>query len=122
MSAGTFQRARYEDNNANIYPCRVQPETLAATIDGTNNTAPVGAVTSDVSANMTASRRKYGVQARRIRLALKEGSTAPAGYSGQSVTIPVLQQAVWDDAAKDADVTYLGTTWTIVSKLPEFIN
>lgn len=122
MSAGNFQRARYEDNNANIYPCRVQPETLAATIDGTDNTAPVGAVTSDVSANMTASRRKYGVQARRIRLALKAGSTAPAGYSGQSVTIPVLQQAVWDDAAKDADVTYLGTTWTIVSKLPEFIN
>lgn len=122
MSAGTFQRARYEDNNANIYPCRVQPETLAATIDGTDNTAPVGAVTSDVSANMTASRRKYGVQARRIRLALKAGSTPPAGYSGQSVTIPVLQQAVWDDAAKDADVTYLGTTWTIVSKLPEFIN
>lgn len=122
MSAGAFERARYEDNNANIYPCRVQLETLQAVIDGTANSAPTGDVTSDISANMTASRRKYGVQARRVRLALKEGASPPDGYSGQAVTIPVLQQAVWDDAAKDADVSYLGTTWTIVSKLPEFIN
>jgi len=122
MSAGTFRRSRYEDDNANVYPCRVQPETLAAVIDGNDNSATTSAVTSDVSASMTSSRRKYGVQARRIRLALKEGSTPPTDYSGQPVTIPVLQQSVFNDAAKDSDVSYLGTTWTLVSKLPEYLN
>ena len=123
MSSGVFETSKYETNQGNIAPCRVQPETLTATIGGTANDAPAGSVTAGFpSANMRGGRTENGITARKIRIGIPTGGTPPTDYSGDPLYIPVMTEALWDAASKGDVVVYLGANWEVLSKVPEYVN
>lgn len=114
MSAGAYSRSRYTRNNGDIHPIRIQPETLSLTIDGTANTAPAGTATSDISASVSKGRKGIGLKARTVTFVFT--GTPPTNYKADSpITLPALQEAVWDKAVKGATGTYapLGTAVNI---------
>ena len=118
MSAGEFTRSRYQsDQTARIYNIRVQPETLLASLGGTVNAAPGGAVTEPSSARARGSRRSLGVVARRVTLAWV--GAPPTGYGDDLVTIPILTPALFNSLAIGSTGTYLGTDVTVVGLSPE---
>jgi len=121
MSSGNFVRSKYESNSGEIYPIRVQPETLALTIAATANAAPAGAVTAEVSARANGSRRTLGMNARTVTVAFT--ATPPDGYAtNTTLTVPVMQPALWDNATRGATGTYLGVAVEVVGKSPEYAN
>lgn len=123
MSAGKFLFTSYESDQGTLYPCKVQPETVAATIDGTANSAAAGPVPAGVpSANMRGSKRQNGITARRISLELADGATAPAGYSGGGLSIPILTNSLYAATSKGSTVVYLETTWRVSGKTPESVT
>lgn len=121
MSAGAFVRSRYESNSGEIYPIRVQPETLALQIGSTANAAPTGAITAEVSARANGSRRTLGMNARSVTVTFT--GTPPDGYATNStLTVPVLTPELWDSAAKGTTGTYLGVAIEVVGKSAEAAN
>ncbi len=101
MSAGLFELSTYESNEGDLYPIRIQPETLQLNINGAN-AAPTGEPDQAVSARARKSRRAYGVGARTVRVRFT--AAAPTGYAeGQVLTVPVLTAALWDPIKKRAD-------------------
>ncbi len=50
MSAGDFQKSKYESREGNVYRIRIQPETLGLTLGATANTEPMGAINQEVTA------------------------------------------------------------------------
>lgn len=119
MSAGNFVRSRYESNSGEVYPIRVQPETLLLTIGGSSNTAPAGAITAEVSARANGSRRTLGMNARTVTVAFT--AAQPEGYAANStLTIPVLNPTFWDTITRGATGTYLETAIEVVGKSPEY--
>lgn len=122
MSSGKFSSSRYQSDGGAIYSAKVQPETLAATLGGTANAAPAGAVTAEPSAKMTGGKREIGVIARSVSIRWNDG-TAPDGYDQNTlVRIPVMTPAVYQGIAKGAAVSYLGSAGTVAGKSPESIN
>jgi hypothetical protein len=123
MSAGVFENVKYEldaTNGGYIMSGRVQPETLAAT-DGTNaNAEPAGAINAPGSAKVSKGRREFGVGMRRVLLTLT--GSAPAGYSGEDVVIPVLTPATFTAWVKDTEITYQGTTWEVKERYAESVK
>lgn len=119
MSAGAFTNSKYESNSGSIYRIRVQPETAAATIGGTANTAPAGAIDQEVSAQVSGGKRSIGMNARTISLSFT--GSLPTGYAGPSVRIPVLQSATYDawTATAGQTGTYLGVAVEVLGQSPE---
>jgi len=121
MSAGAFEISKYETDSGAIHPIRVQPETLAATIDGNTNAAPAGAVDGLGSASVSRGRRANGINARLVRL--RFSGTPPTGYlTNGTVTIPALTPEVYDAAIKGATGTYLGASVIVSGRSPETVN
>lgn len=121
MSAGPFQSARYEAEYANnrIHPIRVQPETLAANANGIANESPVAALSNPISAVLSLNRGQLGLRPRFVTLKAP-ATNPPAGYQANGITrIPALTDTFWQACTKDADVDYLGVTFTVVSREPE---
>lgn len=122
MSAGEFSLSKYAASYdaAAIHPIRVQPETIAASIGGTTNSAPTGALNNPISASVSLSNREIGLRPRFVTLQAP-ATGQPAGYKAGGVTrIPALQEAFWNAAVKGASVTYLGiSTWTVISREAE---
>jgi hypothetical protein len=118
VSAGVFLISRYAasyDTDA-IHPIRVQPETVEASVGGTTNAAPTGAITNPISASISLGVRALGLRPRIVTLKSPE-TNPPAGYAPLSNTrIPALNQAFWDACLKGTDVSYLGATFTVVSR------
>ena len=109
MSAGAFERSRYETDNGDIARIRVQPETLALTLNGGANGAPAGAVDIPGSARVSAGRRALGINARLVRLAWS--AAAPSGYDPDGIiTLPWLQQATFAALIPGQTGTYLGAS------------
>jgi len=122
MSAGKFTSSRYTSNSGRVYPATVQPETLAATLGGTANTATADPVDEEVSAKMTGGKREIGVIARTVTIRWDAGA-APTGYDENTLLrIPVMQQSTWNGVAKGAAVSYLGGTGEVAGKSPEQVN
>lgn len=118
MSAGNFIRTFYEADNAEIHPLRLQPETLGATFDSVDNDAPEGPATSEISAQVTGSRRGLGLFARYVTVAFT--ATPPAGYAlGQRYRITVPSLSVFTAIAPNSEGTYLGIATQVISKSPE---
>lgn len=122
--AGVFSSASYAGSYANLvfHPCRVQPETLAASaatsggavVNNTATTAP----NIPISARVGGSRRQLGLHARLVSLQLT--GTPPAGYAaGGKTRIPALTTTFYNACTKGIIVTYLGTTWKVVGTTPE---
>lgn len=121
MSAGQFASSKYQADSGNIYSIRVQPETLLATIGGTANAAPAGAVDQEVSAKVSKGNRGIGMKPRAVTF--RWTGAAPDDYNPQGlVTIPILTQALYNAIVKDAAVSYLGATGAVVSKSPERVG
>jgi hypothetical protein len=117
MSAGVFIRSKYESNAGEVYPIRIQEETIIADV----NPAPAGEIDQTILARVSGSRRGYGVFARTARLTWT--GAAPAGYKpGGVITIPILTQDAYEDIAVGTTVTYLGTAAEFVGKSPERIR
>lgn len=118
MSAGQFDRSKYESNGGEIYSARVQPETLAATFGGTANAEPAGAVTAEVSARMRGSRRTIGMNARSVTIAFT--GAPPAGYDDdQLLRVPIMTPALFDSISRGTVGSYLGAACEVVGKNAE---
>lgn len=126
MSAGAFVRSKYQASydTDQIHPIRVQPETIALAEDGapTNtNAAPTTDITNPISAIVSKGRRGLGLHPRKFNLQLT--GTPPATYiTGSKVSIPILTTTFYNSIAVGSDVTYLGTTWQVISKSPEIVK
>lgn len=122
MSAGAFLIRRYAASYGagdQVHPIRVQPETIAATIDGTANAQASGALTNPISAVVSRGKRGKGLIARAVTLRAPE-SNAPDGYKpGGTTIIPALSTAFYNKAVAGASCTYLGATFTVVGTRPE---
>lgn len=118
MSAGIFTRSRYEADDGEIHPIRVQPETILASLGGNDNDAPAGAVTIGLSARISQSKRAFGLKPRMVSLAWFSG--APSGYDALGVIrIPILTKAAYDDIQVGDSGSYLGGTVTVIGKSAE---
>lgn len=116
MSAGEMLYTRYTDDNGNIHPIRVQPETVTPWNPDVEQPATVGFGRVRISG----SRRGIGTFARTVTL---RAQTSPAGYRARSVTtLPVFTFEAWSALAADAEVAYLGQTWNVVGKRQEKIR
>lgn len=112
MSAGNFVISKYEANNGDIFPIRVQPETLTANV-GVVNAAPSGAVDVNLYARARKNRRAYGVGARIAYIQFT--ATPPTGYAeNQTLAIPILSKATYDQITASTTGTYLGTAIKVV--------
>ena len=123
MSAGEFQSAFYElsaENGGGKARCRVQPETLAATIGGTANIAAGGPATLPSSAVVSRGRRSRGISMRTVTL--RWTGEPPAGYDGKTVTIPVLTVATFTAWVLEGTGTYLATPCKVVGRTPEAVR
>lgn len=120
MSSGSFSRSRYERNNGNIHPIRIQPETLTLTIGSQANTAPTGAATSNISAKVTRGNRGVGLKPRTVTFAY---NTAPAGYKQDSpITVPWLRESTFDAIGRGSTGTYNDVAVTVLYTSPERVG
>lgn len=115
MSAGKFERSKYEADSGNIYNIRVQPETI-----GTFNPAPAGVSNQETSANAL-NRKGNGMFARGISIAWQgDPPVAPAGYDPNGrIRIPILTRDVYQNLNVGDTVLYLGLQATITGLIPE---
>lgn len=121
MSAGQFVSSRYTTNDGGVCPCRVQPETLALVIDGVTNAATTDAIDQEASALMSGGKRQFGVIARTVTI--EWTAAPPEGYDpNQLLTVPCLQQAIYNGAKKDTTGTYLGVGVKVKGRSPERVN
>lgn len=122
MSNGRFVRSRYETDDGEIAPVRVQPETLAATVGGQTNAAPPGPTTQSTSAKISRGNREFGLRPRYVTFAWNPGS-APDGYDERTLQkLPILTEAAYNAITNGAPVAYLGGAGTVVSKTPESVR
>lgn len=124
MSAGNFVVTKYEASYAagQIHPIRVQEETLALLQDsgGVNdatNDPPAGAVNNPISALVNLNRGARGLRPRYV--VASWNAAKPAGYTGDTVRIPILTINNFNNLAVGESIAYLGTTAIIVAKEPE---
>lgn len=123
MSAGAFENAFYEtsaENGGFVLRCRVQPETLAATIATAANAGVSGPATAPGSATISQGRRTAGVNMRYVTL--RWTGTKPANYDGDTVRIPVLDPAVFADWTLGATGTYLAQAVEVVGRVGETVK
>lgn len=123
MSAGEFQRAIYQTNAGNFASVRVQPETLAATIDSVANDEGAGPINQEASAQVSKGKRTIGINCRTVTL--KFTGTLPDDYTGDPVTIPALTPAFYDACNPNSDTatgTYLGQPVEAVGRSPETVR
>lgn len=119
MSSGAFDKTKYEADNGDIHPIRVQPETVALAKGGTTNAAPTGTITTDaIRAKVSRGNREYGLRPRYITVVYD--TTAPTGYKvGTYIRVPILKSTTFSAISQDDTVTYLGTSARVAGKFPE---
>lgn len=123
MSSGAFISTFYgvsAENGGGVVRCRLQPETLAATIAGAANAAPAGPATIPGSATISQGRRSAGVNMRYITVSW-DGSP-PTDYSGLTARIVVPNPTVFTGATLGSAVTYLSTAATVVGRNSETVK
>lgn len=119
MSAGQFVRSRYAAtyDEDQVHPIRVQEETIAMALTGgptITNSPPVASVTNPISAQVSRPARGLGLRPRKVNLELV--GDPPEGYSeGSLVSLPVLNTTLFSQLTNGTSVTYLNTTWEVVS-------
>lgn len=118
MSTGRFFRGRYEANNGDIHPIRIQPETLTLTVGGVANSLPAGAITRGNSAKVSGGSREFGLSARTVRFVWT--GAVPEGYDPNgTLSLPILVEDVWEDILTGQEVSYQGGTGVVVGKSAE---
>ncbi len=118
MSAGAFTRSFYEDDDGDVHPIRLQPETLLAEFNSVVNAAPSGPVDNNISAQVTGSRRGLGLFARYVTI--KFTATPPTGYVANAFyKIAVPNPTVYSGITINSAGTYLGVATQVISKTDE---
>lgn len=121
MSAGDFTiDGKYEGNDGTIYPCRYQPETAAAVLDGEANAAPSGNPTTELSVRLTTGNREFGVTPRKVQLLFT--GALPSGYSGKVTEVVALTPFWYNLATKGTTGTYLGVPVKVLRRSPEKVK
>lgn len=126
MSQGNFITSVYETNSADLFSVSIQPETLTLTLNTVANTAPTGTPPTGMpSAKVSGGRAAIGVNCRKVRF--KFTGSLPPGYSANRIlTVPVLQQSVFNGYGRGQTGTYTleGTAYDVafVGKSGETIN
>lgn len=115
MSSGPFVKTKYESDDLNVHPIRVQPEGSPV-----NGTPPAGNIDVNISAQVGGSRRSYGLHARGIRLYREIGTGAT--LSRRYNFYPVLTKTAYDGYVKDQTFTIDGVEWKLLNKVPEKSN
>ena len=118
--AGKFQNVAYESDGTSprYYAIRVQPETIALTIDGTANAASGQAVDQPISARVTGGNSQFGIKARSV--SIKFTTEVPDGYAADKIyRIPVLKASTYDAYLKGKTGTYLTKPIVVVGRSPE---
>lgn len=123
MSAGQFIDSLYQANSGMVFPCRVQPETELAQLNGDVNDAPAGPVTTGAPfIKIRPGKRTLGLQPRYVMvkmLANPEGQYADYQGIGTSHRITVLSPTVFAGLSKGQAATYLGTSCRITRVVGE---
>lgn len=127
MSAGGFDKVRYEGNDGVLYKCRIQPETTEFEVDSTTNNVPAqpaGTTLSRISAQVGGSRRSLGIHTRMVRLQFGDtAGAAPDGYKVGGVTqIPILTQTMFALVEANDTGNYLGKVVSILGVVPEVVR
>jgi hypothetical protein len=120
MSAGAFEKGKYEGNDGKVWPVRVQPETKAFTSATEANDYAAGSITQGIGRlKVTKGKREFGLHPRTVSFVFT--ATPPTGYKAGTVyTIPVFTVAAWDAYLDGNSGTYLGVAIEIVGVFPEF--
>lgn len=121
MSSGPFTDSKYAADDGTVYGIKIQPETISLTINGQENTPPTGAVTGDVLARVTGSRRGYGVFARVGRIRIVAPGTSGLA-AGRTITLPLLNGDIYDEMKKPNQGTYNTATVAVVGRSAEVIR
>lgn len=120
MSSGSFTSSKYESDLGTVHFINLQPETLAATFDGTANAAVNDNIDSPFAAEVNRGAREYGLRPRYVTVAFEDAP--PTGYRPYTtLRIPVLDSTVFDGIAIDDAVAYAGGTGVVRRKSPESI-
>ncbi|MGK7903891.1 MAG: hypothetical protein AB4352_21290 [Hormoscilla sp.] len=120
MSSGDFIISKCEDTQdpTIVYKCRVQKETLDASIGSVMNTEATMDVNQAVSAWIGKSNRQLGFRPAIAYFRWQDGQI-PANYTGQTGKIVLLTQAAYKAAVKmGAEITYLTKMADITSVDP----
>lgn len=123
MSAGEFVRTFYKldtGNGGGIVRARVQPETLAAEINSVANAGATGPATVPITAKSSGGKNEFGVNMRSVTLEFT--SSPPDGYSGDPVSIPVLQEDTFAAWTNGETGTYLGVAVEVIGRSPETVR
>jgi len=121
MSAGAFQYSKYEANGGAIYRIRVQPETLALSINSNTNTAPSGDISAVGTVRTSAGNRSFGVKPRFVTI--KFTGTLPDGYKeGGVIRLPWLVPSTFATLLNGQTGTYLGQAIQLVSTKAEQVR
>lgn len=122
MSAGIFSKVLYETNIGLFTSIKVQPETLALTLNAIVNIAATGTKTVGIpSAKVSGSKRSIGINARTVSVAFS--GAAPAGYKdGSIIRLPVLDPTVYAAYDELQTGTYLGAAVRFAGKSDESVK
>ncbi len=119
MSSGPTTIVIYEGDSAEKHLLRQQQESAVFSIDGTPNTIPAGPATSIFWAKSTRKAKEYGLRPRKLRGRWASGAQ-PTGYSDcAEFEVVVYSKAIYDAAVIGSPCTYLGSTGTIIGRVPE---
>jgi hypothetical protein len=116
MSAGPFLLSKYETDDGDILPIRIQPETLTVA----DNAEPAGGADGPF-VKVSGSKRSYGVHPRKLTLSRSVGS-ADYGSAKAYARVVMLTSAAYDAAVIGSTVTYAGVDWVIASKTNESVR
>ena len=112
-----YSKTKYEADNGQVHPIRLQPDTLTAA-----GSVPAGGVTSPISADIRKSKREYGLGPRGVSASRTVG-TAPDTFK-KRIFIPVLVKADYASGSfiPGGQITYKGQSYTIDSLIPEYVK
>lgn len=121
MSSGPFIRSFYTTDAANVVRIRVQPETLALTLNSVANAAPAGPATPGFpSAKVSLNNTEIGINPRNVTIAYTAG--ASAGLEGLTVPLPWMDPTTFTALPDGATGTYKTEPVELISKSNERIR
>lgn len=118
MSSDKFTRSSYESDAGDVYPVRVQPETIALSLGGNAN-APTAVAINQKSRARVSSGVKGVPICRGVYM--RWSGAPPANYDANGVLfVPVLTRSLYNSVVSGVTVAnYLGAAAIVVGKRPE---
>lgn len=103
---------KYESDTGEIHPIIIDDATTTAV-----GTPPAGAVTNNIKAKVSRSKREFGLRPRGLRLGRRLG-TAPDTFIKYAFC-PILTPTAFAAIAVDDDLLYRGANYKVIAKIGE---